>query len=528
MRRSALKRSLCTCRCLPQGLCRWRICFLITVLALIPVLIFSGCLRQRRVIVQGADSGKKFYRSTSPVELSRYIRTVLRISQQNTRSENEALKRLHEQRPELADLAQRAAENPDDRFSRQSLTAAYLEEGLYWKAFQLCQQLRAGEPNNPSVELALARIWDKWGDDSLARRHAELAVELAPNSAEASQQLGRIHLHRNEPKRAISAFLAALQKGGPDASLLSNLGYACMKADQWIQARFYLEKAVELDGSLVQARNNLGIVRARLGSPEGAVREFLAVNKSAGALNNLGAVLVAQGRWEEARDAFRRALALERDHPKAQTNLSHAESYLPYRTVVYVSAFDQDGTSERESTISKGQRSLVAKQHIRRFVENGTQIKTQRETPSQASAIFSLAHDDTLVSFDQETTRKLVAAVTIAAAQSELEAPGWDRHRDSSRLLYREKGLIEVEASADSRRRKASNSRLFLCCSGMSNPIQDDYDRRPVDFSSFKFGFNLAMRELFGVALKGVGDRFQESRRAAIIGTPEDDIRGSV
>jgi Tfp pilus assembly protein PilF len=195
-----------------------------------------------------------------------------------------------------------------------------MDEGLLPYAFQMYQEIQSIKPNDARAELGVARVWDRWGDYGLAYQHAERAVLLEPKSAEALEALGRVHLHRNQIDQALSAFLSAVEIKPDSAPLLSNTGYVFLKRGDLKQARVYLEQAVAIDDSLVEAHNNLGIALARLGEPNSALREFMAVNDPAAAFNNLGVVYLEQKQYTSARDAFRRALALDPGHKKARVN----------------------------------------------------------------------------------------------------------------------------------------------------------------------------------------------------------------
>ena len=303
------------------------------LIALCALLVSPACLR-RRALVQNPHQAKKANRSTSPATLSEFIRSVLKISQENTQAADEAAKRLLDQKPELADLSRRVAEDAKDLDARRALAAAYMEEGLYSNAFQVYQGIRTLAPDDPGVELAIARIWDRWGDYALARQYAERALVLDSRLAGGLDLLGRIHLHRKDPDAALSAFLTALRYDPENASVLANTGYAFLTRGDWAPARRYLERAVERDASLAEARNNLGIALAHLGDRDGALRQFAAVSRPAVAFNNLGVVNLAQGRFDLARDAFRQALVLDPDYPIARANLSEAGAHLPPPTVV--------------------------------------------------------------------------------------------------------------------------------------------------------------------------------------------------
>jgi tetratricopeptide (TPR) repeat protein len=274
----------------------------------------------------------------SPGTLSDFVRSVLKLSQENTVAAAEAVKQLHERRSDLAALSTRATADPAELEARRLLAEAYMDEGLLPYAFQMYQEIQSTKPNDSRAEIGIARVWDKWGDYGLAKQHAERAVFLEPGSVHALGLLGSVHLHRNELDQALSAFLSAVQIKPQDSSLLNNAGYIFLKRGDLLQARLYLEQAVAFDDALIEAHNNLGITLARMGDRERALREFMAVNDPAGAFNNLGVVYMGQKNWIEARDAFRRAVALDPKHEKAQTNLAEAEDHLPPPAVVNLPA----------------------------------------------------------------------------------------------------------------------------------------------------------------------------------------------
>ncbi|HWO02111.1 MAG TPA: tetratricopeptide repeat protein [Blastocatellia bacterium] len=316
------------------------------IVIVILAVSLPGCLHRRSRatgslypvtdVVAGSPNGDvaQSVNPNSPRALSDYVRSVLKISQENTVAAEEALKQLQQRRPDLATLSTRASASAADVDARRLLAEAYLDEGLLPYAFQMYQEIAAIKPRDARAEIGIARVWDKWGDYGLAQQHAESAVLFDPASAQALEVLGRVCLHRNELDQALSAFISAIKIKPQDASLLNNAGYIFLKRNDLLQAKIYLEQAVSIDSSMVEAHNNLGIAFARLGDRERALQEFMVVNDPAAAFNNLGVVYMTQKNWSDAREAFRRAIALDPKQEKAQTNLAEAEAHLPPPTVV--------------------------------------------------------------------------------------------------------------------------------------------------------------------------------------------------
>ncbi len=229
----------------------------IGVLLCISFSTVLGCVKQERLIFQDPKAKNSVRRSNSPANLSEHIRTVWKISQETTPVAANELRQVHDARPDLVSLSQSIQRNARDLDASHTLAAAYIEEGLYFHAFQVYQQLRVVASEDLVVEKALAHIWDRWGEYSLARQHAEHSVVLDPESAETLELLGRVHLHGKNFKAAIPAFLAALKMKPADAALFSNLSEAHLKLGHRTQARMYLEKSLELDGSMIESHTGL-------------------------------------------------------------------------------------------------------------------------------------------------------------------------------------------------------------------------------------------------------------------------------
>jgi len=293
-------------------------------------LVTSGCA-PRRV-------------ARAPLSLSDYIRTVYKISQENTVEADDEQRKLLEQRPELAALAERARWNPGDVESRNELANAFLQEGNLWSAYNLFNEARnLTDGRSFHAEIGLAQVWDRWRDYTLARRHAAAAIDIHPGSALAYETLGRIHLHAGAPADAIVAFRAALQIE-PDAPVvLANLGYAYLEYGSWNQARASFEKALALNPGLTEARNNLGVVLARMGHSEEALEHFQSAGGESAGWNNLGAVYLAQDKPAEAIVAFEEAIERNPGYEKAQENLAAARALLPPPVVVDLPPMEEVG-----------------------------------------------------------------------------------------------------------------------------------------------------------------------------------------
>jgi Flp pilus assembly protein TadD len=250
---------------------------------------------------------------------------VIRLTSEATAEDSETLARLEKEQPEVAELAEHVANNPLDVGALHSLAAAYTEAGLLTNAFDLYQQVIILAPDDPQANIGLALIWDSWKNYDLALRYASHAATHNPSSSKALEALGSIYLHRKDIDRALECYLAAEALSPMEARIFANTGYIYILREDWQHARHNLERAVSLDGTLPEARNNLGIVLARAGDREGALRQFLAVNDLAAAHNNLGVAYLGLARWDLARQEFLLALSAKPEYEKAAANLAEVE-----------------------------------------------------------------------------------------------------------------------------------------------------------------------------------------------------------
>jgi len=158
----------------------------------------------------------------------------------------------------------------------------------------------------------LGTLYLKRGNPLGARAAFERALEMQPESAEASNSLGALLAQSGEVPAAIERFRAALQARPDFPDALNNLGFALFQTGQAPQAFELYEKALALQPGFPEALNNLGIFFGRQGDLDRARTYFQqAVEKRpsyAEAANNLALVLGAQGDAEGAITVLQRAL----------------------------------------------------------------------------------------------------------------------------------------------------------------------------------------------------------------------------
>ena len=141
------------------------------------------------------------------------------------------------------------------------------------------------------------------------------------------EHLGWINLQNQRSGRAVEYFSKGLELAPDKAEVRGNLGMALLTNGQYVRAEEELAAAVRLDSGYAPARGNLGraIAAQGLGRLDEAIahyRDVLRLNPAnAEICNDLGAALADQGKFDEARVWFARALEIDPGHARAQMNL---------------------------------------------------------------------------------------------------------------------------------------------------------------------------------------------------------------
>jgi Tfp pilus assembly protein PilF len=228
----------------------------------------------------------------------------------------------------------------------------HAEEGTPW--VQTLRQKVAAKPKNIEARTELAKHYELNGVPELAIEHYRAAVEIENGRVDAVASLARLlrdldlrvearkvlvafeSMHPGESS-AVLTWLAMLDDDEgklkdaeghyrqalalePNSDTLhNNLGYNLLSQGRSQEASVEFRAALELNPRSVIARNNLGASLAS--EPKEAVLHWQSVSDPATAHNNMAAILMEQGKYEEARRELAIALGYRKDHPVVLRNL---------------------------------------------------------------------------------------------------------------------------------------------------------------------------------------------------------------
>ncbi len=169
------------------------------------------------------------------------------------------------------------------------LGAAFFWAGYPEQALVYLNEVIRDQPGNGKAQLAVGYIHLEAGRADAAREHLERAVLLLPDDPDAWIYLGRL-------ETAVKQYPAALKN---------------------------FERALELDPESSLALLSAGQTRVALrddAAAEPLFRRALGSDTGADAATQLGLLLVRQNRLDEAREAFQKAISVQRDHVWAINN----------------------------------------------------------------------------------------------------------------------------------------------------------------------------------------------------------------
>ncbi len=188
-----------------------------------------------------------------------------------------------------------------------------LAEALYQRrdlaeARAAMEQACALDPKNAGYASSLGEICDQLDDLTAAEAAYKTATTIDPNNPDALYGLGLVYFKRQQDAEAIESFRNVLKKNPFHADAHEKLGQALIRTGA----------QAEGDGELQAAEDS----RMRDKTINDMRRASMADPTNAELANNLGIELARQGSYEEAMQAFSRALAANPRYIDAQYQMA--------------------------------------------------------------------------------------------------------------------------------------------------------------------------------------------------------------
>lgn len=174
----------------------------------------------------------------------------------------------------------------------------------------------------PQTHFASGQLAESHGNLKQAIKQYELAVGLDPAHQPTLYRLGVLYCQQGAYPKAIETWQRYAKATGGSAVAYSNLGFCLELANQPAEAEVAYKKGLARDPKDSSCRVNFGLMLARRNRVNEALIQFQAVLTPAEAHYNLASVFEQQGRKDQARAEYRKALEMDPKLGDAQARLA--------------------------------------------------------------------------------------------------------------------------------------------------------------------------------------------------------------
>jgi putative PEP-CTERM system TPR-repeat lipoprotein len=181
-------------------------------------------------------------------------------------------------------------------------------------------------PKAPAVHTLSGLLSGAKGNAVAARSHFERALELDPKSVEAVRGLVAIDVAARRTPDARARVESRVAEDPRNSAVLMLAAQTFAATGDLSRAEGYLRQLLAIDASFLEAYSGLAAIYVKQGRLDAALSEFDELARRqprpVGALIFAGTILQGQGKTEQARDRFTRALELDPDAAVAANNLA--------------------------------------------------------------------------------------------------------------------------------------------------------------------------------------------------------------
>ena len=137
------------------------------------------------------------------------------------------------------------------------------------------------------------------------------ALRFNPNFADAAYHLGVVNSLLQKYDRAVNNFWDYVRLTNQSAAAYANLGYAYELSGRTTEAETAYKRGIAQDPTQELCRVNYGLMLARAGREEEALAQLTVALSPADAHYNVGSIYELQGKKQQAREEYNKALQLD-------------------------------------------------------------------------------------------------------------------------------------------------------------------------------------------------------------------------
>jgi len=205
------------------------------------------------------------------------------------------------------------------------LAKTYLSDGDKEGALNVMLKANEAVPDNNDIMNNTALVYMETGNLNYARTLSEKIIKKSPKFIPAYVTLGNVYYYQKKYEYARFIYLKALDEGGDNGEIYTNLGLVTSKLEGKDQSYDLLKKGVDKSPNNSYTHLNMGELLLSSGDYEGALSELkLAVKinpRLVEALVDIGIAYTHVSLFEEAKESYDKAILY---------NSSYAEAYFNY------------------------------------------------------------------------------------------------------------------------------------------------------------------------------------------------------
>ena len=180
----------------------------------------------------------------------------------------------------------------------------------------------ADPPLNANTRFAAGQLAESEGTPQKAIAQDREALKLDPRHQQTLFRLGAIYTDEKKFDEAIKLWQRYVEATDRSPAAYNNLALCYEKAERFNEAEKTYRAGIDRDANDSTCRVNYGLMLARQGRTDEAIAQFETVLSPAEVHYNLGAVCEQQGKKDQAKAYYQKALELDPKLHDAQARLA--------------------------------------------------------------------------------------------------------------------------------------------------------------------------------------------------------------
>ena len=265
---------------------------------------------------------------------------------------------------EVSDDPTEAADETN-RVNKWNLARAYLYTGKSEGALPLLEDCFNAYPERTDYAQALAKTQLALGLTVEAEETLEICLESFGQSVSAHVLQGQIEIEKGNHQKALKHLDTIREQVGDEVPVLELSCRAYATLGQWEEARTTAEKLYTIDPTSIQAHNTIARCQLHDKDPQAAVDTALSAISlqfaAPRAHRILGQALIQLEQYEEAEQALKNALHLDRENANALAALKQV--YLATKQTEKAEALEADLVRQKIIRVAEREKHLKSLRH---------------------------------------------------------------------------------------------------------------------------------------------------------------------